>query len=72
MSGAGPCPKCSGAMERGYVVDFGDGGQAKVSGWIEGEPEKSIWTGLKMKDRARYDVETWRCRRCGYLESYAR
>jgi hypothetical protein len=28
--------------------------------------------GLKIKDRARYDVITLRCERCGLLKSYAR
>ena len=37
----------------------------------EGEPVKSIWTGFKVKNADLKDISTYRCRRCGYLESYA-
>ena len=29
-----------------------------------------MWTGLKLRGKAKCD-RTYRCRRCGYLESYA-
>jgi hypothetical protein len=57
-------------MERGFVVDQGYGTYA-VGDWVEGEPEKSVWTGLKLRGKTRLRIATWRCRRCGYLESYA-
>ena len=64
------CLRCSGTMEPGYIVDEGYGtyGTGK---WVEGAPERSIWTGLKLRGKAKKDVTTYRCRRCGYLESYA-
>jgi hypothetical protein len=64
------CPRCSGSMEPGYLVDEGYGTKA-VPKWVAGDPQKSIWTGLKLRGRDRLDVSTYRCRRCGYLESYA-
>ena len=64
------CPKCQGAMAEGFVVDHTHGG-ASVSAWVEGEPRKSFWTGLKLGGSTPIDIATWRCRRCGYLESYA-
>ena len=71
---AGPkslnCLRCSGAMEAGYVVDEGYGTRT-VSKWIEGAPEPSMWTGLKLRGKDKLEVTTYRCRRCGYLESYA-
>ena len=42
-----------------------------VAKWIAGEAESSIWTGLKTRGKDKLDVTTYRCRRCGYLESYA-
>ncbi len=65
------CPKCQGTMQEGFLLDetYGTRGQAD---WVEGAPEKSIWTGVKLGDRMRLPVETWRCGRCGFLESYAR
>jgi hypothetical protein len=57
-------------MEPGYLVDEGHGTRS-VPKWIAGDPQKSIWTGLKLRGRDRLEVSTYRCRRCGYLESYA-
>ena len=64
------CPRCSGSMEVGFVVDEGYGTRT-VAKWVAGEPEKSMWTGLKLRGKAKQDVVTYRCKRCGYLESYA-
>jgi len=57
-------------MEPGYIVDEGYGTRT-VAKWIAGEAESSIWTGLKTRGKDKLDVTTYRCRRCGYLESYA-
>ena len=64
------CPKCQSAMSEGFVVDHTHGG-ASVSAWVEGEPRKSFWVGLKLRGTTPIDISTWRCRRCGFLESYA-
>jgi hypothetical protein len=71
MAGSKQCPKCSGSMSEGYVIDHGDGGRTMVASWVEGQPERSVWTGLKLGGKARIDVATWRCARCGLLEHYA-
>lgn len=70
MAQPGNCPKCAGTMERGFVVDQGYG-TVTVGDWVAGEPVKSLWTGVKLRGKTRLKVATWRCRRCGYLESYA-
>jgi hypothetical protein len=64
------CPRCGGGMEAGYMIDVGYGTKA-VPKWVEGAPQKSFWTGLKLTGKDQLDVTTYRCRRCGYLESYA-
>ena len=66
------CPKCTGTMEPGFVLDktYGDAYFSSPE-WTEGKPESSIWTGLKMKGRERHAITTFRCAGCGYLESYA-
>lgn len=64
------CPRCSGTMETGYILDEGYGTRT-VGKWVAGVPERSIWTGLKLRGKTKHDVATFRCRRCGYLESYA-
>jgi hypothetical protein len=42
-----------------------------TSTWVEGEPVKSIWLGLKIRGRRRVKVTSLRCRSCGLLEHYA-
>lgn len=66
------CPKCSGAMAEGFIVDHGDYGSAHVSTFQAGAPRKSFWTGLKQSTKDQIAVTTLRCNRCGYLESYAK
>ncbi len=65
------CPKCGGEMEAGFIIDHTDYASARVETWVEGKPAKSFWTGVKMKDRPQLGVTTYRCHKCGYLESYA-
>lgn len=57
-------------MEPGFIVDEGYGTRT-VAKWVGGKPEKSIWTGLKLRGKEKLDITSFRCRRCGYLESYA-
>jgi hypothetical protein len=70
MAPSKQCPKCSGSMAEGFVVDVAHGAVA-VSSWVEGAPEKSVWTGVKVGGRPRSEIATWRCRSCGFLEHYA-
>lgn len=64
------CPKCSGHLKEGFVLDHADKSRAQAS-WVEGTPERSFWTGLKLGGRTRLPIKTYRCSRCGFLESYA-
>ena len=57
-------------MAEGYVIDRTYGSVA-VGSWVEGQPERSIWTGLKLTGKTKTDIATWRCGRCGFLEQYA-
>ena len=65
------CPKCQSAMVEGFLVDHGDAGCRHVGAWVEGAPERSFWSGVKLKGREPLEIATWRCRSCGFLESYA-
>jgi hypothetical protein len=58
-------------MELGFVVDRTYGGYAAPE-WAEGEAQRSFWTGVKLGGKERHPIQTFRCSRCGYLESYAR
>lgn len=64
------CPKCEGLMAEGFIVDATHGGNV-VSRWVEGQPERVFFGGLKIRGKTVHHVQTWRCQRCGYLESYA-
>lgn len=64
------CPKCQSAMVEGFILDNTHGG-SRVGSWVEGQPEKSIFNNVKLRGRKPVEVVTWRCRSCGFLESYA-
>ncbi len=66
------CVKCQGTMARGFLLEQDANHRYQPAQWVEGEPVKSFWTGLTLKGRTKLPVETWRCGRCGFLESYAR
>lgn len=65
------CPKCNGEMLQGFTVDWAQGGQRRVTSWVEGTPEKSFWHGTSAPDDKGIPVGTFRCSGCGFLESYA-
>ena len=57
-------------MEQGILLELKDGNQKAVTEWVEGAPEKK-WSGLVIRGKRKLAVESWRCGRCAYLESYA-
>ena len=60
------------AMAQGFVMDKGiPGGSVSAPEWADGVPKPCFWTGLSMGGRERHEVATFRCPKCGYLESYA-
>ena len=65
------CPKCSERMVAGVMLDVSDSGTSTIAKWVEGIPERSIWTGLKLTGHRVLPVTTWRCPTCGLLQSYA-
>jgi hypothetical protein len=52
-------------------VDHGRGNARQEQEWVESEVAKSFRVGFHSKGRATRHVRTYRCPRCGYLESYA-
>ena len=65
------CPKCGGEMVQGFIFDREEGGLRRVSNWVEGAPEKNFWTATKVSKEKCIPVGTFRCSKCGFLESYA-
>lgn len=65
------CPKGGGRMGPGYLLEFTNHNSRRVTDWVEGAPERGFLGILKVKGHTRLPVETYRCERCTYLESYA-
>ena len=67
------CPKCGGAMAKGWTPDYLSAGIAQ-SRWVDGEPHRSSLWGIRInaKEQSTYLITIFRCEACGYLESYAR
>ncbi len=64
------CPDCQRRMEGGFLLDVKDYGNAAAT-WVEGPPEKSMWTGLKLKGRRQLTVYAWRCPGCTQVRLFA-
>ena len=64
------CPKCQGSMSEGVTVDVAYG-QSLVSQWQAAPNKVSRWFGLKVRRKDWIPTVTYRCARCGFLESYA-
>ena len=64
------CQRCRTRMERGFIVDHSHA-ERVVSQWAPGEPRKSFWSGMKLDKSELLPVATFRCPKCGFLESYA-
>ena len=58
-------------MQEGFIPDATYGGQ-QVLRWVVGKPEPSIWSGTKIAGKDLHSIQSFRCVKCGYLESYAR
>jgi hypothetical protein len=52
------------------MMDRGDRDRVKPATWVEGEPEKSFWSGTKTKGKRQLPVAALRCPRCGRIELY--
>ena len=70
MAGGSYCPKCEGRMAEGFIADQGHGSYY-VPSWHPEAPDKRWW-GLKLDKKKFRPIATFRCTKCGFLESYAK
>jgi RNase P subunit RPR2 len=64
------CPKCQSSMVEGIILDKDHGG-SRVSAWVEGLPDRGFFGNVRLRGRKPVEITSWRCTRCGFLESYA-
>jgi hypothetical protein len=72
MAEAIKCERCGGTMEEGFVLDRAHYSMPTTQQWVEGEPKHSFWSGLETDGKRQFKVATYRCDKCGRLESFAR
>lgn len=65
------CSRCNSDMERGFLLERGDGSVLSPETWVAGEPQKSVLAGVSLKNKKIFEVITFRCVACGHLDSYA-
>ncbi|MDH6226485.1 MULTISPECIES: hypothetical protein [Streptomyces] len=66
------CGQCGAVgLEPGFVEDSGEASQG-FARWIAGPLERGIFGGAKRMGRTRWEIEAYRCPRCGHLELFAR
>jgi hypothetical protein len=59
-------------MQVGFVPEVAPGsGQIEVPRWVTGKPEFSFFGSAKIEGKEQHTIRTFRCVKCGYLESYA-
>ncbi|MDT5269186.1 MAG: hypothetical protein QOH49_1372 [Acidobacteriota bacterium] len=62
------CIRCGGAMEEGILM----GMHAAQLKWVQGVPETGMFGRVKVYEKQIFSVATFRCVKCGQLESFAR
>jgi hypothetical protein len=62
------CPKCRERMEEGFMADVSHG-FTLIARWVPGKPKAGMVS--EGTNAIRKKTKTYRCCKCGYLESYA-
>lgn len=58
-------------MEEGFLLDRAHANMPSPQEWVGGPPEPSFWRGLKLQGKEKLRIATYRCPKCGLLQSYA-
>jgi hypothetical protein len=66
------CPKCNGAMQDEFMVEYRHGtANPFITRWAAGPPVKRLWWRSNAPAKKQIPIITFRCMRCGFLESHA-
>lgn len=57
-------------MQQGFIAGRSENA-ATVTQWVEGLPHYGFFGSTKLSGKKKFAVETFRCAKCGFLESYA-
>lgn len=57
-------------MEAGFMLTQSPSGYGSPT-FVLGPLRRSFWSGVKLKGQTQLNMVTYRCSRCGFLESYA-
>jgi hypothetical protein len=59
-------------MQEGFILDRSYDRQ-RIGLWVSGRPEKSVFLeNVKIAGKEQYEIQSFRCTQCGYLEEYAK
>jgi hypothetical protein len=64
------CAECGAAMEAGFVADAGSD-TIRPGEWVSGAPERSWFTGTRVRGKVRAPLTALRCSACGLVKLYA-
>ncbi len=70
MNTPNSCPKCAAEMQEGFILDQSLT-ERLVARWVAGSPDKSFLGNAKTGGKEKHFIQTFRCTKCGFLESYA-
>lgn len=66
------CIRCDGELDAGFLIDKGDYNATHQAQWASGQPHTSFWRMSAVQSGSKVlPVTTYRCKRCGRLESFA-
>jgi hypothetical protein len=57
-------------LETGFIEDSGEGSRGYAR-WIPGPIERGIFGGARRMGKPRWQINAYRCPRCGHLELFA-
>lgn len=64
------CSNCKGEMQAGIVVDLNYAG-VLPSMWVESQPIIGVGSGAAIDSRRKVKTISYRCSKCGHVDSYA-
>jgi len=55
------CSRCNSDMEKGFLLEKGDGGILSSQTWVAGKADQSFLSRVRLKGKMVYNITTFRC-----------